>query len=198
MSGSDPKEDILLAFAVEDRHDSATLERYLAQHPELADDLIDLSNELRLARAFGPTDVPPEESADVDAAFNELLNAAPALAQVPDLFSPYTGQAFAELARALNLPRSFLQPFRDRLVDPLSIPSRFVQRFANATRNNTSIAKQYFALPPVAEAALSFKSEGKPGAPKQVRFADLVAATPSLTDEQRAILAEDIKSHGSQ
>jgi hypothetical protein len=198
MSVSDPKEDVLLAFAIEDQHDGATLERYLAQYPELADDLIDLSNELRLGRAFGPTDVAPENSADVDAAFNELLNAAPDPAHVPNLFSPYTGQAFAELARALNLPRSFLQPFRDRLVDPVSIPSRFIQRFANATRNNASLAKQYFAQPPVADAALNFKSDGKPGAPSQVRFADLVAATSSLTDEQRSILEEDIKSHGSK
>jgi hypothetical protein len=44
-------DSILYAFAVEPRHDRATLDSYLRRHPELAEDLIDLSLEIRLMRA---------------------------------------------------------------------------------------------------------------------------------------------------
>jgi len=41
-------EDVLYAFSVEPKHDRQTLENYLLRYPELAEELIDLSHELRL------------------------------------------------------------------------------------------------------------------------------------------------------
>ena len=49
------KESVLYAFAVEANHDRGTLERYLRGYPELAEELIDLSSELRMGeRLAGP------------------------------------------------------------------------------------------------------------------------------------------------
>lgn len=42
------RDHILYAFAIEPTHDRATLERYLRLYPDAAEDLIDLSLELRL------------------------------------------------------------------------------------------------------------------------------------------------------
>jgi hypothetical protein len=43
-----PLEEVLLAFAVEPVRDRATLERYLELYPRFAEDLVDLSHELRI------------------------------------------------------------------------------------------------------------------------------------------------------
>ncbi len=118
MSTADDKDDVLLAFAIEPRHDRATLERYLAEYPELTEDLIDLSNELRMVRSFGPAQVAAEADDAVDAAFQKLLAAGPAKTVAVDMFATYKGRAFADLAVALNIPRAILQALRDRLVEP--------------------------------------------------------------------------------
>jgi transposase len=46
-------ENVLYAFSVEPKHDRQTLENYLLRYPELADELIDLSHELRLVAELG-------------------------------------------------------------------------------------------------------------------------------------------------
>ena len=46
-------EDVLFAFSVEPKHDRQTLENYLRHYPELAEELIDLSHELRLVTELG-------------------------------------------------------------------------------------------------------------------------------------------------
>lgn len=198
MSTADDKDDVLSAFAIEPRHDRATLERYLAEYPELTEDLVDLSNELRMVRSFDPAQIAAEADEAVDAAFQELLAAGPAKKVVADMFATYKGRAFADLAVALNIPRAILQALRDRLVEPGSIPLRFMQRFAAATGNDLAIVRDYFFLPPVEAVVLNFKSDEKPGAVKRVLFEELVSSTPSLTDQQRVILEEDIASYGRQ
>ena len=43
-----PVEDVLLAFSVEPFHDRTTLEHYLKHYPQFAEDLVDMSHELRI------------------------------------------------------------------------------------------------------------------------------------------------------
>mgnify|MGYP007059381028 FL=1 len=53
-------EDVLYAFSVEPKHDRQTLENYLLRYPELAEELIDLSHELRLVAELGESEVPTD------------------------------------------------------------------------------------------------------------------------------------------
>ena len=53
-------EDVLYAFSVEPKHDRQTLENYLRRYPELAEELIDLSHELRLVAELGESEVPAD------------------------------------------------------------------------------------------------------------------------------------------
>lgn len=53
-------EDVLYAFSVEPKHDRQTLENYLRRYPELAEELIDLSHELRLVAELGESEVPTD------------------------------------------------------------------------------------------------------------------------------------------
>ncbi|MDT8263932.1 hypothetical protein RQ832_11800, partial [Roseomonas sp. DSM 102946] len=61
-SRNDSAEEILLAFAVEQAHDNATLDRYLQLYPHLSGELIDLSLDLRLQRATVEITTPADEA----------------------------------------------------------------------------------------------------------------------------------------
>ena len=144
MSKSHDREAVLYAFAVEPIHDRGTLESYLRRYPDLADELVDLSSELRLDRATSST--PPGEVPDpgLDAAWQELLACETCTTSDAALVNPFAefwGIAFVKLATALNVPRSFLTAFRDGLVTPSSIPESFTRRFAEATRVTVGSAR---------------------------------------------------------
>lgn len=61
-SRNDSAEEILLAFAVEQEQDNATLDRYLQLYPNLSGELIDLSLDLRLQRATEEITAPADEA----------------------------------------------------------------------------------------------------------------------------------------
>jgi hypothetical protein len=198
MSNSHDREAILDAFALEPAHDRDTLERYLRQYPELAEDLIDLSSELRLANAPTTPPVGPVPDPGLVAAWEELLACKPQAAACGESVNPFAsfkGTAFAKLAKALNVPREFLTPFRDGLVMASSIPQAFTRRFAEATKVHVESARSYFARAEPETPALAFKSDVKPSHRGQMTFRELVQAT-EMTDEQRQILLRDCDADG--
>src|SRR4029077_16348078 len=84
------REAILYAFATEASHDRSTLERYLKQYPELAEELIDLSSELRLGAPVGSHPASDEADPRLEAAWKEFLGCKPqpaASAGAVDLFA---------------------------------------------------------------------------------------------------------------
>jgi hypothetical protein len=195
MTSEKSAEDVLFAFSVEPRHDRQTLERYLNSYPQFADDLLDLSHELRISASLGPADILAEDEASFQAAWQQYAAVAPQgapSASVAKLFDRFKGKAFAALAEALLVPRSVLVALRDRLVVPSSIPRGFIRRFAQAATATVEAAQQYFALPPVTSAAASFKADQKPVAQAQITFEALLAQS-NLTEEQTAALQKDIE-----
>ena len=198
MSNPHDREAILDAFALEPSHDRITLERYLRQYPELAEDLIDLSSELRLANAPAPASDGPVPDPGLEAAWREFLACKPHGASCGETVNPFAGfkgAAFAKLAKALNVPRSFLTPFRDGLVTASSIPQAFTRRFAEATSVPVETARSYFARAEPETPALAFKSDVKPSHQGQMTFRELVQAT-EMTDEQRQTLLRDCDADG--
>lgn len=198
MSNPYDREAILDAFAIEPSHDRSTLERYLRRYPDLAEDLIDLSSELRFANAPAPAPVGPVPDPGLEAAWQELLACKPQAATCGETVNPFAtfkGAAFVKLAKALNVPREFLTPFRDGLVTAASIPQAFTRRFAEATRVPVEAARGYFARAEPETPALAFKSDVKPSHQGQMTFRELVQAT-EMTDEQRQILLRDCDADG--
>jgi hypothetical protein len=194
----DDPEAILYAFAVEPNHDRNTLERYLRDYPELADELIDLMSELRLSEAVAP--LPASETVDPgwQTAWQEFLACKPREAcseKAESPFARFRGEAFVALAEALNVPRSFLTPFRDGLIAAASIPERFVRRLAQAMNVSAESLRQHFANPQPGPVALAFKSEGKPSHQGQKTFQELLEST-EMTDEQRQLLLQDSNDDG--
>lgn len=198
MSNPHDREAILYAFAVEPSHDRVTLERYLRQYPDLAEDLIDLSSELRLANAPASAHTGLLPDPGLEAAWQELLTCKPqpdARGETVNPFASFKGKAFARLATALNVPREFLTPFRDGLVLASSIPSAFMRRFAEAASVHVESARAYFGREQLETPALAFKSDVKPSHQGRMTFLELVHAT-EMTDEQRQILLRDCDADG--
>jgi hypothetical protein len=192
------REAILYTFAVEANHDRNTLVRYLRQYPELAEDLIDLSSELRLGEALGPSPASATADTGLGAAWQEFLACKPQDAcrdQVANPFARFRGETFVGLAEALNVPRSFLTPFRDGLVTVASIPEHFIRRLAQAMDASIESLRQYFADPRPGLVARAFKSDGKPSHQGQKTFRELVEST-EMTDEQRQLLLQDFIDDG--
>ena len=195
MTGEKSAEDVLFAFSVEPRHDRQTLERYLKSYPQFADDLLDLSHELRISASLGPADVLAEDEASFQAAWQQYSAVAPQgvpSASVGDLFNRFKGKTFVALAEALLIPRSVLVALRDRLVVPSSIPTGFIRRFAQAAGATVDSVQQYLTLPPITSAAANFKADQKPETQAQVTFEALLAQS-NLTAEQTAALQKDIE-----
>ena len=195
MTSEKSAEDVLFAFSVEPRHDRQTLERYLKSYPQFADELLDLSHELRISASLGPADVLTEDEASFQAAWQQYAAVVPQgvpSASAENLFNRFKGKAFVALAEALLIPRSVLVALRDRLVVPSSIPRGFIRRFAQAAGGTIETVQQYLALPPVTSAAVNFKADQKPETQAQITFETLLAQS-NLTEEQGAALQKDLE-----
>lgn len=197
---NDPKlkEDVLYAFAVEPRHDRETLERYLRQHPGFAEDLIDLSYELRLSENLGCSKIEVEPDPGCQSAWEQFVACAAQKskeATAGNPFAQFKDQAFADLADALKMPRSLLTALRDRLPDPTSIPDRTIRRLAHSLSSTIDAVRQYLALPPAVIGSLQFKADKKPSQQGRVSFETLVQNS-EMTDEQRETLLQDWDDDG--
>jgi hypothetical protein len=179
-----PLEDVLLAFAVEPLHDRTTLERYLKQYPQFAEDLVDLSHELRVGGRGASDSV--EDEATFQGALKQLVGAtAQALGTAANPFDAFRGPAFAELADTLRVPRSILIAFRDRLIIESSIPSAFTARVARSARTTVADLMAHLQQPPVLAATANYKADQKPSVSGKVALDTLLDAS-GVTPEQKA------------
>lgn len=199
MIDPDEREGVLYAFAVETKHDQMTLERYLNRYPELAEELVDLLSELRLADVYRPNLSAAIPDAGAEAAWQQFLACGPqqvSIAETSNLFARFFGLPFVELADTLNVPRSFLTPFRDGLVEAASIPTAFVRRLAKSMDVSVESLQTHFLAPRPGPITRAFKSEETPSYQGQTTFRDLIDNT-EMTDEQRRTLLRDIDADGS-
>ena len=199
---SDPKmrEAILYAFAVEPNRDQDTLHRYLTEYPDFADELIDLAFELRFADAQSPSQTVSIADPGSQSAWEEFIASAPGQpkpAKAGSFLSKFRGQTFADLASRLKVPRSILTALRDRIVEPLSIPERFLCRFAEAAESSLREVREYLAHPPLVIGTAKFKSDTKPAQQGRVTFRHLVENT-EMSDEDREELLKDCDDDGRQ
>jgi hypothetical protein len=179
-----PLEDVLLAFSVEPFHDRATLERYLKHYPQFAEDLVDMSHELRIG-GRGVSDSVEDEATFQRALKQFVGTTAQVSGTAANPFDAFRGAAFAELADTLRVPRSILIAFRDRLVIESSVPSAFAARIARTARTTVTDLMAHLQQPPVLAAAANYKADQKPSASGKVALDALLDAS-GVTPEQKA------------
>lgn len=184
-------EDVLLAFAVEPKHDRATLERYIQSHPHLADDLIDLSLEMRLRRA-GDSDSTPADEAWVEeswAAFQASIPSADV--SVANPFETASSEDLVALRRKLGVPSGVIQGFSTRLVDIATVPAWIVDTVAQGVRTGVGDLRAFMAGQTRLAAGLSYKSDEAPtAATVKITFEDLLVQC-RVPDDKRRELLED-------
>lgn len=181
------RESVLDAFAVESEPGRSTLERYLRLYPEYAGALIDLSRELSREACDDAAPLSGVDQALIDAAWSQHAAASPAAAA--DSFAALTVDDWRAVARALDVPRQVVTALRERRVLFLSIPRRFLQRFANATRSTVAQLEASWR-PGQLAGARSYKADGKPTAGEQVTFEQVLIDAGVPADRRALLLAE--------
>ncbi len=193
MSNDRLKENVLYAFAVEPEHDQKTLERYLQLHPEFSEELIDLSFELRMNATVDNSKSAALTDSKAKEAWQEFVACVPDTPRVlrsSNPFAQFRGEAFADLANALKMPRSILTSLRDRLPEPSSIPDRTIKRLAESMAASIESVKDYLLQPPGIVSTAQFKADKKPSQQGRVSFRELVDGT-EMTDDQRETILQD-------
>lgn len=174
---------VLAAFAMEEHLTPDLLKQYLTRHPALADDLLDLFNDLVLSDLEAEATLERVETKAVNAETARIAQAEAAL---------FAG-GVRELAKRLGLPRSFLAGLHSSFVRSGSIPVSLVKGLARAIGVYTTDVMA--ALRRSGAQAYSFKSDEKPGFQEAIAFDDYLAQA-ALKPEELAALEQLMRQDG--
>ena len=155
----------------------------------MANELIDLSSELRLQASSPSPSVTPIDDHGFEDAWAKFSSVASDTVPVTNPFANFLGQEFVLLCNSLLLPRSVVIALRDRLLEPESIPARLVSAIARLSDVENDLVRQYFAQPPTTPTTVAFKANKKPGEKERISFKQLIEGT-ELTEEQRNSVTE--------
>ena len=181
------RESVLDAFAVESEPGRSTLERYLRLYPEYAGELIDLSRELSREACDEAAPLSGADRALINTAWLQHAAASPTAAADP--FLALTVDDWRAVARALDVPRQVVTALRERRVFLVSIPRRFLQRFAEAARSSVARLEAYWG-PSQLAGARSYKADGKPTAGEQVSFEQVLIDAGVPAEKRAQLLSE--------
>ena len=177
------REDILSEFAMEETITPALLKTYLTRHPNYADDLLELYNELVMSDLeIEQAQLPLETKAMTSAPLN--------VAQVE---SALFGAGVRDLSARLSLPRSFFIGLQANVVRIGSLPGPFLKRLASEIGVRTQDV--VMGMQRGGNQAFALKSDSKLRVDEPIGFDDYVAHA-GLTDEQRSALDEMTSDDG--
>lgn len=183
---SESHEDVLYAFAVEPSHDRATVERYLREYPELASDLLRLSQDLA-PQSENDSSLSASDRASIETAWSLHVAAAPQ----PDPFANWSVEDFRRASQDLGVPRQVVIAFQQRRVRPESVPGKFLSRFAAVVRRSTEEFIQSLSPQFAPALASSHKADSKPYAEGQITFEQLLIEARVSEDDRRNLLLDD-------
>jgi hypothetical protein len=163
MTTADDRNDILEAFAAEEVHNKATLDRYVERFPAFALDLIKLSflidNLVEIDRPLSEHDENRIESAWSQVKQSIATTNADALSRL--------NKQAAKVARETGLPRQVISALRERMIDPGTITWRFLRQVGQSAEILPEVLKAAVSAPAI-EAARSFSSLQPPQKAEQI------------------------------
>ena len=182
------EEEVILAFAGEPKHDRETLERYLREHSEHAEAIVDCTIEL-MASVTRHDEAPPGLDASVDMAWQRVQAAIgdSGDAAVANPFAQLNPTAFKTLAKNLDVSNLLLIRLRDRAIEAATIPRRFALKLATELGATSEAVVAYLRSPPAMVSGHSFRSSVKPAVTPQISFEKAVE-TSQLTQAQQDAL----------
>lgn len=182
------REDVLGAFAVEADQGRATLERYLQDYPQYAEDLIDLSAELSQPVEVSTAPLSSEEQAVIEGAWQRHVAAGASAPGNP--LARLTVPELKKVAQKLDLPRQVLAAFRESRVIVTSVPRWLLARLAALVDIRLEEFKAALARAPALAFDRQYKAGDKPVAASQVTFEQLLIDAGVPPDKRAALLAE--------
>ena len=183
-------EETLYGFAAEPVHDGDTLRRYLEAHPHLADELVDMSLELRM-RSAPQTEARAVDEAWLDASWTAFRQTAAAgTATATDPFASMDRARLQAIAAPLGVSSTVLRSLRMRLVDVATIPERFLRRLAEEAGTSLENLRSFLAGPPLTVVRARFRSDDRTFVERQVTF-DQLLVDAGLSEADRVRILSD-------
>ena len=168
------REDILAEFAMEETINHSVLRTYIAQYPELTEDLLDPFNECTMADLEAEKASMQLETKSADALTKNTQAVEAAL----------YGMGVRQLATQLELPRSFLTGLHADVVQVSSIPGQFLKNLARAIEAKT---QEVMLAMQKGGQDYAFKADQKPRVSDTMTFTDYVDQAGLSAEEQAAL-----------
>lgn len=174
------------AFSLETDRSPETLRRYLADHPEHAQGLLDFALERRLLETEQELAPSPDAEAAASHAFARLLGKP---ASRGALSNPLEKASLKDLEKATSIPLLVLMAFRKGIVLVDTVPEVVLRKLSRAVGYSSSDLRLALCVPAVGP-KLAHKAAQKPVASAPVPF-EQVVSDAALSDEVKtAMLAE--------
>lgn len=187
MSAGDPgrptREQVLEDFATRERPD-AVVDDFVRRFPEFEEHLRALADDLAaLLRANAPAALTSEEERFVDRVGRDSDDLFAAVRPGRNVFEGKTPAQIREMSALLDLPLIFIAKLKDGLVDPATIPRRFLAWAADRWKVTEADLRFTFGRPPQM-VHVEFKAKARPTAGGQESYAAAIES-PALSGEQK-------------
>jgi transcriptional regulator with XRE-family HTH domain len=188
-------EDILYAFAVEPIPGRDTLEKYLQDYPEYADELIDLSYELSREVRENEITLSAEDLALIDKALKQHAEAVSS-----EIINPVTSISVdqqKELARLLGVPRQVISAFLSDRVELVSVPRHFLKKFASILNSTVEILfDDVTRLSPRIGLSTSYKADDRPNNQTSTATFEQLLIDANVPPDKRSLLMQNESQDG--
>jgi hypothetical protein len=182
-----PCDEILSAFAVEPKHDSETLQRYLKTYPQHAVEIAALSHEL--SRKIEKTPLSEQDKAVIDVAWKK--HALAISVRPDDVFASIPLPILREAAVILGIPLQVIAAFKEHKVIVSTIPKRFLARLSSAINKTVEEITAALAFAEDPACIRSHKSDEKPKAVAPVPFETLLIEAEVPANKRAELMADD-------
>lgn len=182
------REDVLDAFAVESSHDRATLDRYLRDYPQFADDLVELLHELGRPIDISTAPLPTADQTLIAASWEQYSSSSDG--NSADLFASLSVTELRAIAKRLDVPRQVIAAFRERRIIVASIPQRFLANLAAVLGATEATLRSTLQVDPPLECARSYKAEVKPQLGPRISFEQVLADAGVSPGRRSALMAD--------
>ena len=184
-------EEVLDAYAVESVHDRATLESYLRDFPQFAEELLDLSREVSRVIEYDESPLSATEEALIDKAWQNHVRPVARSAGEVDPLANLSVPQLREVAHQLNVPRQVITAFRERRVKLESIPKPFLAAFARVLGCTVDLLSNVVSATSAPEFSRSYKADIKPTAGEAISFEKLLIDAGVSEAKRAELLAEE-------
>ena len=200
---------VLLDFRAEaGAPEPSILDAYCRRYPQFARELTDYALEWLIDDAMAQGEAPDEAALDAASCSHLVSRAISRLyekmrerdsAKIADVrllqqaSNPFKGLSLTrvrEIRDELGIDTPLFTKFRNRLIDPGTVPRSFLERFSGLLEQKLEEFVGYLKLPGMVHAAAHFKAEGKPSVSDRKESFEVAVRNSSLDEKRKRALLQ--------